>query len=156
MKTCSCCGSGLLDQGLFCTVCGMIGEQGGDVLSCENHAGEKAIAVCVVCGKPVCGDCATKASNTFHCNIVEHQTIARTWSVLHRSDTVFVADMIVCNLLHAGVEVKVFDRRAHSALYRSGFQAGVDVLVRQDAVNEAQSLLSSLHLTDFDSDKGNP
>ena len=147
MRDCSQCRNTIIDDEIVCSSCGAITLQtGNDEITCENHAGEPAIACCTMCGKPVCGDCATSRQGAFLCDAPEHSQHSGPWSVLAVAENPFEADMIGTNLVHAGFQPRVADPRNFAGTL--GFRGRLDVrvLVEQSALEQALHLLRSSHL----------
>src|SRR3990172_1664840 len=112
MSQCHHCRTEVLENDVLCPSCGAIVVRSEDEeIACENHTGEQAIACCVVCGKPVCGDCATSRAGVFLCDIPEHQEVAGKWAVVTVAENSFEADMLRANLVHAGIQTRLADPR---------------------------------------------
>ena len=110
---------------------------------CSNHSGVTAVAVCAVCGMPVCGDCAVTLSGTTFCNDRSHADIFASCRLLGRSGTMFDAELIAKNL-------EVHSIRSHwfgPAADRTSDRFALFVPTEQHA--EAEAMLHTLDLIDF-------
>jgi hypothetical protein len=122
-----------------------------EAIECEQHAGQQAIGLCIVCGKPVCGDCATTVSGKTVCDLAEHQTLAQQWSVVHASTSAFEAELIARNLLQANIPAKAFAFRDHVELHWFADADRAIVLVPSEQLDTALTLLHRLQLNDSSS-----
>jgi hypothetical protein len=110
---------------------------------CENHSAMKAVAVCTICGKPVCGDCAVTKEGKNYCDEINHPKIGADYDVLLLSPTIFELELIAKNLEANGISV-----------YSSNPQKfGVNQLpmlyVKKDQKQKAADIVADLDLTDF-------
>lgn len=148
MKQCSYCNSILAAGAFVCSQCGFISSNGvqKNSLECENHPDQIAIAVCIVCGKPVCGDCAIAKDQFFFCDSGEHIKINGEYAVIYSCESEFEADMIRQNLHQAGIRSLSFSFYNHIGTYWSQDHALVHLRVLQSQVNQAMDILRSLGL----------
>lgn len=116
------------------------------VISCENHAGEDAVACCTLCGRPVCGDCSTSRNGVFLCDASEVHPGEERWSLLMLVEDSFEADMICTNLKQAGTHVKIADPRNFIGTLGFRGRLAVRVLVMHTELESARDLLESSHL----------
>jgi hypothetical protein len=123
MKTkniCRNCSTQLQSGQQICSVCGaLVDTRDGKVISmeCETHPDRCAVGLCVICSRPVCSDCAVKSGGKILCADPEHRIVFQGWAVLHRPDSEFEADALVCNLADAGIEAKTFSLHDHVAAH---------------------------------------
>lgn len=143
MARCDQCGDAVNDMDL-CTSCGAI--LGSPSWECELHADVPAVARCVVCGKPVCGDCATRLGGRFFCDVLSHRDIAAETVVLAVCSSPFEADMILENLAQSGLDVIAFARNAFNALALLSLPSVVQVRVRSGQAGQAGEVLKKLAL----------
>lgn len=115
---------------------------------CANHTEVAAEGTCTICRKPVCRDCFVRIEGSVVCNMAYHQSIARSWATIHRSDSEFEADMLSKNLGHHGVETVVFSSRAFKLTIGKDPDDVVKVFVRKDSLDRAQEVLQNLGLTE--------
>lgn len=148
MKHCSHCNAVLATDGYFCAHCGFIAPnmQQENPLECENHFAQTAIAICVVCGKPVCGDCAIAKDQKFFCDSSEHIKIDGEYAVIHSCESEFETDMVQHNLLQAGIRSLSFSFYDHIGTYWSPGHARVQVRVLQSQADQATDILRNLGL----------
>lgn len=144
MNRCLQCGEEVRDHAPACPVCGAVAS-GVAPADCEIHAGVPAVALCVVCGKPVCGDCAVRSDGRFTCDVSSHKTMAAETSVLTVCSSPFEADLIRENLRQAGLDVLQFDRSAFIGLPRSATPP-TEIRIRADLRERALTVLRNLAL----------
>ena len=151
---CQACGRLAHDKDLFCLTCGhLLYRTDGTKPDCENHDTEPAVGSCVVCGKPVCGDCAVTFENRIFCNDQEHLLFLQTWSLIHLTESEFDADAVTRNLHSAGILTRVYSARTHASMYWHGRYAPVRVFVAKDIAEKAKAMLVDLQLSgDVDND----
>lgn len=137
--------------GVLCPACGALVLKSEDEISCENHPGEPAVACCVVCGKPVCGDCTTSSEGAFLCDLPDHQRNAAGWVPATIAADAFEADLLRANLVQANIPVRLADPRSFTGTLWFRPHLGVRVLVERPSLESARSLLSSFHLLDNES-----
>ncbi|MBI4418133.1 MAG: hypothetical protein HY563_05105 [Ignavibacteriales bacterium] len=145
MISCRQCGRPVSELSSECPACGAV-PAGSAPLECELHAGSQAVARCVVCGKPVCGDCATKTEGRFFCDVMAHRALAAETTVITGCASPFEADMIRENLAQAGLDIVVFSRNDFIVLFRSADPGVSDVRVRADQAEYAREILRNLAL----------
>ncbi|MBI3585918.1 MAG: hypothetical protein HY088_02170 [Ignavibacteriales bacterium] len=148
MKHCSHCPSILAAGAYFCSQCGFISSNGvqKNLLECENHSDQIAIAVCIVCGKPVCGDCAIAKDKKFFCDSGEHINIDGEYVVIYSCESEFEADMIRQNLHQAGIRSLSFSFHNHVGTYWNQDRALVQLRVSQSQAHQATDILRNLGL----------
>ncbi|HWP81882.1 MAG TPA: hypothetical protein VNN76_04410 [Bacteroidota bacterium] len=145
-QICRSCKSSLVPEIPFCTACGVLWSSDVSDIECENHGEVSAVGMCVVCGKPVCGDCAISLNGKLFCDHLEHQKIPSEWEVLCSTDFAFEADLIERNLQQAGFECKVFSLLDHVGTYWATKRRLTNVLVKKDRLSVALTLLKELRL----------
>lgn len=110
---------------------------------CDNHPLISAIAICDVCGKPVCGDCAVTKRGKYFCNDSSHQAVFNSYAFFCESPTMFEIELVAKNLEENGVPVQWFDRRQYHT-------QNLPVLyVQNGSTEKAFAILQSLDLLDF-------
>lgn len=146
---CPHCNALIGEKRSFCVECGMLQKSNlSESVECENHAGEQAIGLCMICGKPVCGDCAVTSEGKIFCDNVQHQEMFTSWLTVHVSDFEFESDMIRQNLANAGMESKVFSSHDHGGTYWLPDVKLVRVMVPNKLKERALHILRDLHLKD--------
>jgi hypothetical protein len=144
---CRRCRSVLEQRATFCPHCGAVQDApSSHSLECENHSGQPVVGLCIVCGKPVCGDCASTIAGRFVCEESAHKTVAEQWSVVHVCTFPFEGDMVVQNLLNAGYTAKLFSFRDHIGLRWVQDADRVQVFVPHHQRTAALELLKQLPL----------
>lgn len=150
MKNCSECGNIMGESSTACDRCGSVDVKGehSSLIECENHFGQSAVAVCSVCGKPVCGDCAFKRDGRFFCDNADHIAMGSDWVVIHGCASEFEADIFVANLRAAKIEARFFSRRDHVSLAWVPIDLAVRVMVKTLDRDAAARRLIHLGLLD--------
>lgn len=145
---CRNCGTAFNLADAVCPRCGTTvpAATGDTLMECQNHLQQPAVACCTVCGKPVCGDCATTRDGIFFCNSPGHQGIHADWLPFMTLKSEFESDMICRNLQQAGIETAAFAQHAHSEAFWLGDRRTVKVFVRRDSLQASRALLESLGL----------
>lgn len=115
-------------------------------VECENHPDERAVGCCVVCGKPVCGDCATSGKAKLFCDDIEHEQLSEEWEALTRTGSQFEADMIMANLRQRGFEPRVYPGADHSVISWFPDLRCIRVMLPKERIGEARETLSFLGL----------
>lgn len=142
------CGESLEHGSISCPTCGSLNREvvPGQRIECENHQGIAAVAVCLTCGKPVCGDCAVKKEGKFFCDDADHLRLYTDWKIICACESEFEADMMVTNLLNAQIEAACFSLYNHISLFWLNKRELVHIRVRNEQSTEALNLLRSLGL----------
>ena len=151
-RQCNGCGAAYETSEAVCPRCGTIGPD--HQVSCEKHAGERAVACCVVCGKPVCGDCMTMQGSQCFCDDPAHQEVMRESELLQRVSSEFESDMIRTNLKQAGIGTSAFSRRQHLEAFWLVNRDDVKIFVPRGSAEHARSVLRSLGLTQAEHEPG--
>lgn len=155
-RVCEFCLEHLDEEQKFCPYCGMLQSaliEEGEEIECENHPRMEAVAMCVVCGKPVCGDCAVKRHGKIFCENDEHIKVAQGWAVVFSTNTEYEAHMIRANLESSGIPCLVFSQRDHVYFLTVGDMAVVNVMVPKQHLLEAQEFLRKMDLFDETDEK---
>ena len=133
---------------LFCRQCGY-SYAGQNEIACDTHEEAPAIGVCVVCGKPVCGDCSVTAARKIYCDDPTHVSLDATCVLFGTSTTLFDAELVARNLSANGVEVHTFFPQVFSFFGSLTDDLRPKVYVESDRRNTAISLIEDLDLRDF-------
>lgn len=110
---------------------------------CDKHDDMMAVGTCVVCGKPVCGDCAITIDGRIFCEDRLHPAISAEMHELVTTATIFEMELIAENLRANGVDVHWFDVGQHST------PDGVKLFVKRASAESATTILKTLDLIDF-------
>lgn len=150
MTACPQCGAAPEGNPFACDQCGTLDPHStvSSPIECENHVGQPAVAVCCVCGKPVCGDCALRRDEKFYCDTTDHITIGNEWVSLHRCQSDFEADLYLANLRSAGIAARFFSPGSHISLAWSAIDLPVRILVKRPDRGPARQVLIRLGLLD--------
>ena len=142
MTDCDNCGERIEKDVEYCPYCGIIRLK--EEIECENHPGRPAVAVCIVCGKPVCSACRKTRMHKTFCDDDKHIRMYQNWAVAYISMTEYEAEMIKANLENAGIEAMIFNQQDHAYFLTVGSMARVNVMVRSDQIGEAKKIIDSL------------
>lgn len=147
-RRCDKCSELIEQQTVVCVECGSLQRlpAGMEAVECENHPDERAVGCCVVCGKPVCGDCATGNDARLFCDDPEHERLSEEWEALTKTDSQFEADMIAANLKQRGFEPRVYPHGDHIAMSWFPELRCVRVMLLKQRIAEGRETLSFLGL----------
>ena len=145
---CDNCGEAVEMDDRYCSSCGTLFSGEEEEVECENHTSVSATGVCVVCGKPVCDDCACSRGGKFFCEDDKHVRIYEGWAVLLVTGLDYEAQMVKANLERASIECLVFSQQDHALFLTIGDLAKVKVMVPKSKLIQAQKLLDELGLLD--------
>jgi hypothetical protein len=148
MARCTNCGESIQEETEYCTLCGIIRIDPAGI-ECENHRDRAAVAVCIVCGKPVCKECRKVRMNKTFCEDDKHIRTYQNWAVAYVSSTEYEAEMVKANLENAGIESMIFNQRDHAYFLTVGSMARVNVMVPSDRIHDAHKVIDTLN---FESD----
>lgn len=112
-------------------------------IDCDNHTGMKAVGVCEVCGKPVCGDCATSQGGKIFCDEFQHIKIYNDFLLFAYAETMFDAEIVVKNLQANNITAIWFNPKQY------GLEKLPRLYVAKQSADTAVSVLQSLDLLDF-------
>ena len=145
---CAHCHSVNTEAALFCAACGYA-LRAHDVVECENHSGTNAIGICVVCGKPVCGDCSVARENKLYCDDVAHSQLTTAHTKLGDVATEFEADMIdKKSFFERGTGTSVFHEKVFPFLLLTDNRS-VSIFVKTESIEEARRLIEEMDLEEF-------
>ena len=130
----------------FCNSCGilLLDEGVENVPDCNNHPEVDAIGGCVVCGKPVCEECAREVEGKFFCDNDSHYNVHQKFAVVYTCSTEYEAAMIKANLEGAGIGAMIFNQRDHVYFTTMGSLAIVNVMVPTVEVDKANEIIALL------------
>ncbi|MDE3058924.1 MAG: hypothetical protein KGJ59_13305 [Bacteroidota bacterium] len=118
-------------------------------IECGNHSGAAAVGACVVCGVPVCGDCAVTRGGKLFCNDSSHAVFLVRYALLGVAISEFEADIIVSNLKANGISPQFFSPKEFFNFKNDEPDSAVRVFVLKDDHARAVTLLTELELEDF-------
>ncbi|MCZ7557899.1 MAG: DUF2007 domain-containing protein [Bacteroidia bacterium] len=145
-RFCPNCEEFVTEADTFCNNCGILQEiiPAEDVPECENHPDEPAVGGCVICGKPVCADCATEQNGRIFCEQDEHLNVHSGFVVAYTTATDYEAEMIKANLEGAGIHALVFNQHDHVYFTTMGMLALVNVMVPPSQLEAALEIIGAL------------
>jgi hypothetical protein len=112
-------------------------------MNCENHLQMKAVGTCVICGKPVCGDCSISHDGKTFCDDAMHSNILDAYVLFAETETIYDADLITKNLHSNGIECLSFNQAQYDVTNHP------TIYVVNQKYAEAETTLQSLDLLDF-------
>jgi len=135
----------------YCPNCGMIldGSVSDVHDECDNHPGVEAIGACVVCGKPVCGQCAKHSGRRLFCEKDEHLQIYGDYALVATSATEYEAQMIKAIIEMSGINCVLFSQKDHVFFTNIGDTAIVNIMVPKEDAEKAIQIIN-----DMNKDKG--
>ena len=146
--TCKNCSSKNSDSVLFCRVCGMsMGDP--ESVECESHPAANATGICVVCGRPVCGDCSTTKGAAVFCKDASHALLMDTHMRFAFAENEFDADLVARNLAAHDVPAIAFSLKKYSQFYRFTDNPAVSLFVSKEMHETALRIVDELELNDF-------
>ena len=116
------------------------------VAECHQHPSKAAIASCAICGRPLCAECSVRSGSKFFCSETDHQEIAESWILIHRTSFEFEVDMISKNLGIRGITAKAFSPRTFKYHLGEHPDDAASVYVRKSDGGHAQEVLTVLGL----------
>lgn len=130
----------------FCDHCGVLlpVPEGREVPECENHPGSSSVGGCIICGKPLCEECATEIEGKFFCSDDTHFNLHQDYVVAYTTATDYEADMIKANLNGAGIDAYIFNQHDHVYFLNMGTLAQVNVMVPKSQIDKAQEIILSI------------
>jgi hypothetical protein len=144
MEDCTGCGERIEAEAEYCPYCGILRITPGKDLECENHPDIPAVAVCIICGKPVCNDCRKIRMNKTFCEDDKHIRVFENWAVAYVSSTEYEAEMVKANIENAGIECMIFNQQDHAYFLTVGSMARVNVMVPKEKINDAKKIVETL------------
>ncbi len=145
IRSCDACRAALAPDDVFCPVCGRLSRPEVHI-PCEHHPDTAAAAVCVVCGRPVCGRCAHAVQGATVCDRPDHDTVHAQWRVVEEVADPFAADLLVRNLSLNGIPAQAFDHKAFAARTGLDERSRVRVYVHAEHLAAATALLDRLEI----------
>jgi hypothetical protein len=102
---CFHCGGNVTPDSDFCVHCGTM--LFGRKSQCETHRERTAIAVCVLCHRLLCSDCARKVGGRFFCEKHQKVEVEEDWAVVFQSLDIFEASVVRTKLEGDGINISV-------------------------------------------------
>ncbi len=102
---CAHCGGDVTPDSDFCVHCGTL--LFGKKSQCETHPGRTAVAVCVLCRRLMCSNCARETGRRFFCEKHQKVEVEEDWALVFQSVNFFEASVARTKLEGDGVNVSV-------------------------------------------------
>lgn len=102
-EECGNCFESVTAESEFCVHCGVLLSE--DDFFCERHLESKAIAVCVICRRLMCENCAKKKGVKMLCEEHEKIEISEDWAVAFQSVDYYEANIVRGKLESSGITV---------------------------------------------------
>ncbi len=153
---CFNCEEMLVKKADFCPHCGYLQVdllEDDEEIMCEKHNSVEAVGICIICSKPICGDCAVERNSKLFCDNDEHIKMAEDWVVVFTTNTEYEAAMIKANLEGGGMPCLIFSQRDHAYFITIGDMAVVNVMVPKERLDEAQAYLKKMDLFSGESEE---
>jgi len=147
---CDNCDEQIEADSQYCPHCGIVFEndEAEVLIHCENHPAVAAVGVCIICGKPVCRDCAISKKGRVFCDNDKHVKIHERWAVLCSTSAEYEAEMVRANLELAGIKALVFSQVDHAYFIPMSRLAIVNVMVPKEKLGKAREVLRRLKGTE--------
>jgi hypothetical protein len=125
-----------------CAWCGR--WQNGHMPMCETHSTTPSIGLCVVCARPLCGDCARRENGRLFCDDPAHPAFMADHTLVATFESEFDADWLMMHLRRAGIPATAFAFREHVSSWWFPLAGGVRVFIPSSNVEAARTLLADL------------
>ncbi len=102
-EECGNCSEPVTVESDFCVHCGVLLSE--ENFFCEKHPNIKAIAVCIICWRLMCDNCARKKAGKMLCDEHKKVEISEDWAVAFQSVDYYEANIVRGKLESAGVTV---------------------------------------------------
>jgi hypothetical protein len=144
---CQNCGESVESNHKYCPHCGTILEDSiSEILDeCENHHGKPSIGICVVCGKPVCIDCAKHSAKRIFCDKDEHLEVYGDYVLVSTCATEYEAQTIKSIIEMSGISAVLFSQKDHVFFSNVGDMAIVNVMVPKEDADKALEIVEQLN-----------
>lgn len=125
-----------------CLWCGL--WQNGHMPMCESHTTSPSIGLCVICARPVCGECAAPADGRLFCSEPSHRLLAADHRLVATFESEFEADWVKLRLERAGVPVSMFSFRDHVSAWWFPLAMPVRLFIPSSRADDARDALSDV------------
>lgn len=125
-----------------CTWCGR--WQNGHMPMCETHPTAPSIGLCVVCARPLCGDCARREDGRLTCEDPAHASFAARHALVATFDSEFDADWLAVLFHRSGIPSTTFAFRQYASSWWFPLKEGVRLFIPAEHVNAARTLLADV------------
>ncbi len=144
--TCENCDGSIKVNEPFCKHCGIVLESSEGEFECEEHSKKEAVGFCIVCGKPICSECAQEKQHRLFCKKPDHAAIHHSWSMVFTTKNDYEADIAVANLENAGLKLKMFSFADHGVFVQMSEHSVAKVFVQKNQASRAKEILQKLDL----------
>lgn len=143
---CPRCNEFVSEDDTFCDHCGLLQPEipADETPDCENHPDVEAVGGCVICGKPVCDECAREQHGRIFCENDDHLNLQQGFVVAYTTSTDYEAQMIKANLEGAGIDTVIFNQHDHVYFTNMGMLALVKVMVKRSQLEDALEIIDAL------------
>ncbi len=155
--TCQNCGENIESNFKYCLHCGFVLEDSKSEIhdECENHPGVASIGACVVCGKPVCKQCAKHSGKRIFCDRDEHLKIYGDFVLVSTCATEYEAQTLKSIIDMAGIECVLFSQKDHVFFSNVGNTAIVNVMVPKEDAEKVFKLIEEMDKENGDQRESN-
>ena len=102
-QPCPRCSGDVTEDSDFCPHCGILLGTGN--FFCGNHGERKAEAVCIICRKLLCQECATGKNRRTFCDEHKEVEVSEDWAVAFKSYDYYEANIVRGKLESSGITV---------------------------------------------------
>ena len=145
---CEQCGAPHSAAALFCSTCGFRVRE-NDIVECDTHSMIEATGVCVICGRPVCDDCAVTRDGKVFCDDARHAELAATHESIAYVSSEAEGEIVAKNLASGGIPALLFSAKRYSHFCQLTDEGRVSVLVAVAERDNALHILEEMDLTEF-------
>ncbi|MDH3252769.1 MAG: DUF2007 domain-containing protein, partial [Ignavibacteria bacterium] len=130
-----------------CPHCGILlgwGPKEEEDLVCATHGEVRAMGCCVICGTPLCGDCARKRQGKIFCQGDYDLKVAFDWVAVYSAGTRYEAEMVKANLESARIPAMILSQSDRMYYTTVGDLAVTEVMVPKKDLAEAKRFLRAV------------
>ncbi|MBI5464770.1 MAG: DUF2007 domain-containing protein [Ignavibacteriales bacterium] len=147
--SCPHCSEEVTADSDFCPHCGVLFAGAGPV-ACEEHAGKRAVGVCIMCHRLVCDECSTATMSRRFCRDHSLVEVRQDWAKVFGSSDINEAELAQALLEANGFHVQVlnassigfvWDGGGDSPISRSNISKPVKVFVPIPEYEKAVSVI---------------
>jgi RNA polymerase subunit RPABC4/transcription elongation factor Spt4 len=103
---CSHCGGDVTGDSDFCPHCGVLFAESKEVF-CDTDTGERAVGICIMCRKLVCGKCSKVVHGRRFCSDHKKIEVQQDWAKVYQSTEINDAELMKSVLEDAKFRVLV-------------------------------------------------
>lgn len=132
---CPACSDEVTSDSDFCPHCGELFEM-SDGVRCARHAGNTAVAVCIICRNTVCRECGVRRRGRWLCPDHRAVTVEQDWALVIQTPDINRAELVRSVLESAGYTVVARNFGPNTAVW----EGGGDSLMSRHALNRPAKL----------------